>query len=269
MNWVFFSDLDGTLLDAATYAFDEARPGLEALRRAGARLVPVTSKTAAETVALQARLGLAGPFVVEDGAALGWPPGAFEVPGTLDRDGYVLLPLTVGIDRAREALDGLRARAPGLEAPFDDLPLEAAARETGLGLEDARRASQREFDVPFRIPAGQDGLFDVLKFDAEKAGFRLTRGGRYCHLHGDADKGRAVRRLRALVEAAIGPVRCAGLGDGPLDRPLLEAVDVPVAIRRPDGTVAEELASLSGVLVPDEPGPAGWSRAVLKILGDA
>ena len=68
---VIFSDLDGTLLDHATYEAGPALPVLARLRAMGVPLVLATSKTGAEVVEVRARLGLAGlPAIVENGAGL-------------------------------------------------------------------------------------------------------------------------------------------------------------------------------------------------------
>jgi predicted mannosyl-3-phosphoglycerate phosphatase (HAD superfamily) len=58
------SDLDGTLLDHTTYAFDAARAALERLRDARVPLVLCTSKTRAEVEPIRAALGSAHPFEV-------------------------------------------------------------------------------------------------------------------------------------------------------------------------------------------------------------
>ena len=49
---VVYTDLDGTLLDHHTYAFDEALGAIKALKDRGIPIVPCTSKTRAETVCL-------------------------------------------------------------------------------------------------------------------------------------------------------------------------------------------------------------------------
>jgi mannosyl-3-phosphoglycerate phosphatase len=55
-----------------------------------------------------------------------------------------------------------------------------------------------------------------------------------------------------------------GLGDAPNDLSLLEAVDHPVLIPRPDGRVAKSLRQrLPHADVAPAPGPAGWNAAVL------
>ena len=51
---VVFSDLDGTLLDHDTYAWDAAKPALTRLALLGCPVILTSSKTAAEITVLQA-----------------------------------------------------------------------------------------------------------------------------------------------------------------------------------------------------------------------
>ena len=255
-----FTDLDGTLLDARTYAFEEARPALRAIAERGLPLVPVTTKTVAEILRFQDRVGRKGPFVAEDGAAVGWPRGHFPgAPSGLVQVGEVeILPLAPSRETFRDVMEAFRKL--GRIVVLSELDGAAAALETGLPVDDAVAACRRRFDEAFRV----EGEVPREPFErlAEARGLRLTRGGRYFHLHGDTDKGAAVRLLRGLM----GPGRAIGLGDSALDLPLLRAVDVAVAIPRPDGSVDPALAAHPGVVVAPEPGPAGWSTALLGLL---
>jgi predicted mannosyl-3-phosphoglycerate phosphatase (HAD superfamily) len=86
------------------------------------------------------------------------------------------------------------------------------------------------------------------------------------HLTGPADKGQA---LRALLHAWPGGVRgeVVGLGDAPNDLALLLAVDRPIVVPRPDGSVDPVLAAqVRAARRAPGPGPAGWARAVLAVL---
>ena len=77
---VVFTDLDGTLLDAATYSFEAAEPALREIRAAGVPLIVVTSKTRTETEWWRERIGAAAPYVVENGGVALIPEGCFSFP---------------------------------------------------------------------------------------------------------------------------------------------------------------------------------------------
>jgi mannosyl-3-phosphoglycerate phosphatase len=216
MRTIVITDLDGCLLDPATYAWEPHREAMEDLRRRGVPVVFCTSKTRAETEALRRETGNADPFIVENGGAV--VTGARTIAL-----GIPYAELLLGFDRLKS-----RVGARG----FSDMTAEDIARECGLTLERARLARQREWDEPFTCPGDPTAA-------AVELGFRCSRGARFWHLHGDTDKGKAIRAL--LRET--GPARTVGIGDSMLDLHLLEACDVRAAVARPDGSWDEVLES--------------------------
>lgn len=247
------TDLDGSLLDE-TYSFEPARPALAALAAAGAALVLASSKTRAEMEPLAERLGRP-PLIVENGGAILMP---------FDGDGYYTLASGVRHYRLRLALEEIGRETQATLRGFSSLTPEALARLTGLDPEAARLALARDHDEPFvlddetRVPA--------VTAAAERRGLRVTHGGRFFHLTGATDKGVAFRQLLALLAPPRGTV---GLGDALNDLPLLQSVDRPVVIPRPDGSPDAELAAaLPLAEVAPAPGPAGWNAAVMTVLAD-
>ena len=100
-----------------------------------------------------------------------------------------------------------------------------------------------------------------------RRGLRLHRGGRFFHLTGASDKGRALRVLLGLLAAEGRLYHTVGLGDAPNDLAFLEAVDEAILVPRPDGRVHEGLANaLPRARHAPAPGPAGWNAAVLDLL---
>jgi hypothetical protein len=47
---------------------------------------------------------------------------------------------------------------------------------------------------------------------------------------------------------------------------MLQAVDVPILVRRPDGRHLDA-THLSGLVIAPYAGPEGWREAVLRVLG--
>ena len=90
MQWIY-TDLDGTLLDHHTYAFDEALETIKALKDRGIPIIPCTSKTRAEMVGLMQAMGIDGPMIIENGAAIWVPQGwGLERPTGSDSDACLL-----------------------------------------------------------------------------------------------------------------------------------------------------------------------------------
>src|SRR5262249_10882206 len=133
---------------------------------------------------------------------------------------------------------------------------------TGLPEDAVERARHREHTEPFLLDSGSE---DVVRKAAERRGLKVIRGGRFHHLTGELDKGRAVRQVLAL----LGPTASIGLGDAGNDLGLLRAADHPILAPRPGGAIAPALdaASPAAERAP-APGPAGWNEAVLAAVGE-
>jgi mannosyl-3-phosphoglycerate phosphatase len=263
---VLFSDLDGTLLDHDSYAFDAAREALARLRRDGVPLVLCSSKTRAEIEALRAEMGNAHPFVVENGGAVFIPDGyfPFAIDGAERRDSLWVVPIGDAYDGLVAAL-GRASRTSGVAVRgFAGMSDAEVAGATSLPLARARLARRREFDEPFEILDRTGALALLAAIEAE--GKRWTAGGRFHHILGASDKGAAVRLLADLYRRHLGAVTTIGLGDAPNDESLLRAVDIPVLIRSPRLDRLRALVPNGRVTRRD--GPAGWNDTVLELLAE-
>ncbi|MBI3078602.1 MAG: HAD-IIB family hydrolase [Deltaproteobacteria bacterium] len=260
---VVFSDLDGTLLDARTYSFAPARPALERLTGAGARLVLCSSKTRAEMEVVRAALGNRHPFIVENGAAAFVPCGYFPFSWDAHRrqEGYDVLEWGVPYARLRRAVAAMREEGLPVTG-FGDLSVSDVAGLCGFSEEEAARARQREYDEPLLIDGGV-AAEERAQAVAGIRGLQLVRGGQFWHLAGPNDKGKAVAALGQLFRRRWPEARLVGLGDGDNDRPMLEAVDVPVLIPSAEGEARLRLPHLR---IARDAGPVGWNQAVLELL---
>lgn len=252
-RWVLFTDLDGTLLDASTYSFDAARPALASLRKAGIPVVPCTSKTRAEMEPLMRALGLDGPCVVENGGAIVEKDGAARALGPSASKllrGYALL----------------KERSGGVLRGFHEMSDAELSAETRLSLDEASRARRREFDLPFTILGSAVLFAPVLAREARKMGMQMSRGGRFYHLHGPSDKGKA---LRAVMRRWRGR-RAAAIGDSANDLPMLKAASARFAVQTRDGRHDPDLVrGVPRLRLIDRPGPEGWAIAVEQLLAES
>jgi len=270
LPWVAFTDLDESLLDREGYSFEPARSALEELRRRGIPLVLCTSKTAAETRHFRSLLDNRDPFVVEAGGGIYVPKGYFEkLPRQQeDRGPYVLLPLAKGHEDILRGLGHLKEFTANSVRAFDDMSAEEIAADTKLPLDLALLAKDREFDEPFKFVRREGEFSSHLSRVAAERSLRVTRGGRYYHLHGETDKGVAVRVLIRLFAQKLGRVRTLAVGDSEMDLPMLEAVDLPIAVLREDGRHDTVLTTgVRNLMRVPERGPKGWNSAILKALG--
>jgi mannosyl-3-phosphoglycerate phosphatase len=268
-NLVVFTDLDGTLLDHETYSFAAAGEALDLLARQGIPLILCSSKTRAEIELIQLDLRLRHPFVSENGGATFLPRGyfTFTLEGAQHVGGYDVVEFGVPYWRLVETLHRVAGKLGISVTGFSDMSGEEVAQDCHLPLTEARLAKLREYDEPFRIlnssPTTRSRLFDSLR----KAGLRCTRGGRYYHVTGVADKGAAIRTLRSLYEKAWSKVKAVGLGDSLNDLSLLQEVDIPIVVRNPAGGAATRLLrKVPTAHLTRAAGPRGWNEAILKLV---
>jgi mannosyl-3-phosphoglycerate phosphatase len=75
----------------------------------------------------------------------------------------------------------------------------------------------------------------------------------------------AVRIVRDICRRnCAGPLTTVGLGDSENDRPMLEMVDIPVVIPRPDGSCLD--IRRPDVIRAGTPGSRGWNDAMGALL---
>jgi mannosyl-3-phosphoglycerate phosphatase len=264
---LIFTDLDGTLLDHETYDWRQAEPALRLCERLGVPVILVSSKTRAELERIQAELPLSAPFVCENGGGIFFsakdmgapPPGA-----TMDR-GLWKWSLGIPYELLVKAFRKMREELGWNIKGFSDMSLEEISQLTGLDKEASRFAAMREYDEPFIVMGDQEPDEEALVEAAGNMALTITRGGRFYHLQGAHNKGRAMEELVSWYQGLHGRVSSMALGDSPNDVPMLERADYPVLIRskRDYATLKIRIPSLK---ITQDPGPMGWNSAVMEIL---
>lgn len=267
---IIFTDLDGTLLDAVDYTFTEALAALELVRRRGIPLVLCSSKTREEIEHYRRLLRNAHPFISENGGGIFLPPGYFSAkvspPGlpVTGVDGYTMIRLGAPYGDLREALSQLRSEGYSVRG-FGDMTAEEISALSGLSLDEARMSKNRDFDEPF-IHGGPEAEINPLLESILQKGYHYTKG-RFFHILGDSDKGRAVRILIDMYRADFAGVRTAALGDSLNDVPMLEEVDLPFVVQKPDGSYDPLIVNSRFERVQGA-GPRGWNAAVMRLLSE-
>jgi len=263
---VIFTDLDGTLLSAETY---EPGPSLESLRQCRKLQIPVifvSSKTRAEMERLRKELDNSDPFVSENGGGVFLPRETWEKPqGFVEGGNYWSLWIGVPHAAILKALDAAVKRCSARIERFSSMSIDRIMERTGLSPDEARLARMREFDEPFLIPDQSDKIITGLEQEIRKAGFNLTRGGRFYHVMGGCDKGKAVRRIMDLYRGLNPDVCFAAVGDAENDLPMLLEADLPFLVRKPDGEY-DKAAVLNRVIITQGIGPQGFYEAVRNII---
>jgi mannosyl-3-phosphoglycerate phosphatase family protein len=237
------------------YSFDDARPALELIRKRDIPLIICSSKTRAEVEAYRSRLSNGHPFVSENGGGIFIPEGYF--PFAVDGEtqtGYRQISFGSPYQELRDVLTALRKKLSTSVRGFGDMSVQEIAALSGLPEPEAALAKMRDFDEPF-IFEDANADVDVFLQAIEAQGYHWTRG-RFYHIIGENDKGKAATFLKRLYERQYGPILS-----------LLRVVDKPVLVRGADGGY-EASVSLPNLIKADGIGPQGWNRAVTRLLSE-
>jgi mannosyl-3-phosphoglycerate phosphatase len=266
-NLLVFSDLDGTLLDS-DYSFAEAIPALKIIQENDVPLILCSSKTKAEIVHCRKKLNNTHPFISENGGGIfihenyfKFQISNFKLEAVND---FLLIRLGADYEILRDAMGGLRDEGFQVKG-FGDMSIKEVSALSGLKPADAARAKQRFFDEPF-VFRGAVSDVENMKKSIQAKGLRYTQG-EFFHIMGESDKGRAVDVLKDLYSKQRGEIIAIALGDSLNDIEMLQRADYPVVIQKQDGSYNSEVISrVKGCIKSGGVGPAGWNRAVLKLL---
>jgi len=262
---LIFTDLDGTLLDHHTYSFEAAIPALNALIEKDVPLIICTSKTRAEIEKVRLELNNTDPFISENGGAIFIPRNYFSCRFSYTKEDtkYFIIELGIPYNEIRVVLNQIRERFPGKIKGFGDLSSQEVSDLCGFSLQQASRAIKREYDEPFILK--DENAVDEVKEIASRSNLQLTKGGRFYHLIGNNDKGKAVMLLRDIYGKKSKHLKTIALGDSQNDLQMLKVVDYPVLMQKPDGSYDPSIKLDNLILAPGI-GPPGWCEAILKIL---
>jgi mannosyl-3-phosphoglycerate phosphatase len=266
---VIFTDLDGTLLDRSTYAFEQARPALLFIQQKNIPLVFSSSKTRAEMEFYRRKLENDHPFISENGGAIFVPRYYFSFPFSHDRESveYLVLEFGAFYPYIRETLETIKKETGIKIRGFSDLTEKEIASLCGLSFKEAGDAKKREYDEPFMIEGGEKEI-KIVREKIEEKGLNYVWGGKFHHIVGKNDKGKAVEILKELYENEFFSILTIGIGDSLNDLPMLSAVDRPIFLKEEGSSLPEPLRSNRNLTIVNGTGPKAWDEAILHELNE-
>ncbi|WP_373019622.1 HAD-IIB family hydrolase [Thiomicrorhabdus sp.] len=249
---IIFTDLDGTLLNHHTYAYEVVKPLIERLKEAGVPVVLNSSKTLSELESWQQRLGLLPPVIAENGGVI------------LLNDGKKGQKHLIGTpyEEIRSYIKHLRKANKWVFEGFGDWTVAEVMNKTGLKSADAVRAKEREVTEPILWQDSEENL-EKFKTELGKENLILKRGGRFHHVMARHDKADAMRYLLSQP-----PFECdlqckvVALGDGENDLSMLCHADIAVVLPPASGTALE----VENAVYAKSEAPFGWVESIESIL---
>ncbi|WP_312981382.1 mannosyl-3-phosphoglycerate phosphatase-related protein [Atlantibacter sp.] len=260
------SDLDGCLIDSHTRHWAAALPMLDKLREQNIPVILCSSKTAAETIAIQNELGLQGEaFIAENGAVIHlneeWDDHP-DYPRLINGDTH---------ESIRKVLEELRQSQRYKFTTYDDLDDHTIGEITGLPPKMIALAKLQEASQTL-IWRDSDERLAAFSEDLNNLGLCMMEGGHFWHvLDQRGGKGSALTWLidQYRHREGVRPGTIA-IGDSPNDVTMLDVADYAV--------VVQGYSKQPVVLKNDTPqrvyrtqayGPAGWCEGLDYFLGSS
>nr|WP_238526953.1 HAD-IIB family hydrolase [Glaciecola nitratireducens] len=268
---LIFTDLDGTLLDHYSYEHEDAKACMERLLGHGIPIIPNTSKTFAELITLRKRLGLNGPFIVENGAAIFINKNFLpEKPkGAVWQDGFWVKSFSSKRNYWLGLIKKISPEHGHLFESFANMSLERIVETTGLEESDALLSSQRQFGEPLLWKGTEEQLESFILM-LRRLGAHPVKGGRFLHVGGDCNKGIALTWLLKEYQRQHRNVTVStiALGDGKNDVAMLEIADTAVRIASPVHEPPELERTLK-LYTSNKLGPKGWTEVLDQLIPES
>jgi mannosyl-3-phosphoglycerate phosphatase len=270
LKTLIFSDLDGTLLDHFTYQSTAANETIQQLKSANIPVILNTSKTFAEVKIILDELQLTTPFIIENGAAIYIPINTFKTQpeNTVVVDNYWVKSFSLPREYWLTLLANNTHNFNQYYQGFSILSDTDICQLTGLNLEDARRAKQRQYAEPLHW-LGDETIKNSFIEHLINLGANVVQGGRFIHVGDYCDKGQALIWLSEQYrqQSPHGSITTIALGDGENDVAMLEAADIAIQIRSPVHdfpTLYRQYKTIKTTLY----GPEGWADAIQTQLAN-
>jgi mannosyl-3-phosphoglycerate phosphatase len=140
---------------------------------------------------------------------------------------------------------------------------EELAGIANMSIDEAKMAKERDFDEPIIFSGNEEELQRL--FESIRAmGFNYTQG-RFFHILGNSDKGKAVSILTELYKRKFNEITTIAIGDSPNDIPMLEKVGYPIIVQKPDGSYDQRIKA-PNIIKADGIGPDGWNKAISGLV---
>ena len=255
-RWLVVTDLDGTMLDHHSYDLEDARVAVHELQDKQIPVILNTSKTYAETVTIRETLGIEDAFIVENGSCIYLPESHFAKPENAgQRDEYWSLVLGASHQEINDVLQSI-GLADDAAVRLSQCTVEQTIELTGLNEAQAQQAIAREFSEPL-IWRDDDSSLLSFQQQLKQYGLSTLQGGRFLHVIGDCDKGRATQVLIGLYGD---DVKTIVLGDSANDAAMLSVGDISVIVNSPSNYQLQEL--ITPDIQTQAPAPKGWREAI-------
>lgn len=265
---ILFTDIDGTITNKYTHAFEGSDIWLKKLNNLGIRVIFNSSKTFSEIINLQKILKINQPFIFENGSAIAIPVDQLKtlhnVPSGRNYKKnliYSLVPKDLNVLLWSDQINKLY---PGKFFTLQSGNSMQLQQITGLTENALKLAQQRLFTETYFFSDNKISL----KFINEKLtslNAIAVQGSRFVTVsHNTASKGNAIRKYLGLLQNDQIKLTTYSVGDGQNDYSMFAETDHSYFLTN-EKSVNLKLEN-TGIINPE--GPLGFKNICMRIIKD-
>ena len=267
MQFLIFSDLDGTFLNHKTYSFGKLKEYINELDL-HFEIIFVSSKTYEEIIKIKNKLNINYPFIVENGACIFFPLDYFKnkkINLKLSKyKNHLGLKLTK-FDSMKLVNLLKHFKRKYRFSFYNELTDEKIFKITNLNIVDIKLSKLRKFTNPIYWEDSntkKENFKNELKLLNTK--FSIFEGGRFFHVLDNYDKGLALEKFLKIKKLWNNSYTTISLGDSENDIPMLELTDFGCIIKTK--TNKNLTLKKKNIFKSDLIAPEGWKESLEYIF---
>ena len=269
INLIFFSDIDGTIINNNSFCYGNNIKIIKELLDAGHYVIFNSSKTFYEIEYILKKENLSIPFICETGGAAYCPKGFFR--DNLNRRGDY----DIVFESAKTSDFYMDIKAILLEEFkdellfFDDMSLKMKEKFSGLYEKDLERASKRDFSILFKWHADNKKL-NKLKSILQDFNLTIIQGGRFFHICSNFDKYSAMQHILSFITHNFPHqiFKTVGIGDSSNDIEMLNQTDYKCIVQSINNTSLIAGLSKKKFILSTTQAPEGWQECIENVFNE-
>ena len=267
MNLIFFSDIDGTLINNNSFCYGKNIETIKELLQANHYVIFNSSKTFAEIDYILKSENLSIPFICETGGAVYCPRGFFGESEERRGDYDVIFESAKISDFSKKIEPILSSKFKDEMLFFNHMSLKMRARFSGLSGKDLERASLRDFSILFKWHASNEKL-NNLKDILEDFNLTIIKGGRFFHICSNFNKYSAMKFILTKIShnSPEQIYRTVGIGDSSNDIEMLNQTDYKCVVQSINNTSLIAGLTSKNFILSTTQAPEGWQECVDNIF---
>ena len=267
INLIFFSDIDGTIINNNNFCYGKNIKIVKELLQAGHHVIFNSSKTFYEIDYILKSENLCIPFICETGGAVYCPRGFFG--NNLNKRGdYDIIFESPKISDFYMKIKSILSKEFKDELLFfDDMSLKIREKFSGLSAKDLERASKRDFSILFKWHV-DDKKLNKLKNILHDFNLTIIKGGRFFHICSNFDKYSAMQHILKFLNHNFPDqiFKTVGIGDSSNDIEMLNQTDYKCIVHSINNTSLISGLSNKKFILSTTHAPEGWEECIDNVF---